>query len=147
MVSIVSIPTIQRLTSPIPSVTQFEPPCPRKIPLYVHLGESLTDPAETACAKAVAGYLSGRCGCAVNLAELEGLSLYLWSEDDLEGKAIGSYLEGDGSLQGLLLETRQESVDGASSDNADLARYVGARFEFAAAGSSMDEPTLLRQKV
>jgi hypothetical protein len=126
---------------------QAEPPCPRKIPLYIRLSDRLSNPTEVACAKAVAGDLSGRCGRVVNLAELEGLSLYLWSEDDPEGKTLSSYLEGESLLQGLLLETRPEPVDGASGVSAALAHYVCARFEFAAAISGMDDPTLLRARV
>jgi hypothetical protein len=121
-------------------------PCSRKILLYIRLSESsapgvrLSNPPEVACAEAVAGYLSGRFGRPVSLAEPERLSLYLWSEHDLEGKELGFYLGGDRPLQGLLLETRQEDGDGSSGVSDELARFVGARFEFAAA-AVMDEPT------
>lgn len=132
MVSTFSISTDQPLTSPSSSVAQSEQPCSRKIPLYICLSDHLTVPTDVACAGAVADFLPGCAGRPVSLAELEGLSLFQWSEEDLVGKELGWYLERASLLQGLLLETREEPGDGASVVNAELVRYVGARFEFTA---------------
>jgi hypothetical protein len=134
MVSNVLIPTDQHLTSLSASVTQPVPPCPRKtIPLGISLGDRLTDPAEAACAEAVAGWLSGQCDRIVALVELESLLLYLWSEDDVEGRALDEYLDGDRPLQALLLQARGLSGECNSLASADLLPFVGQRFEFAGA--------------
>jgi hypothetical protein len=112
---------------------QTEPPCSHKIPLYIRLSDRLTSPAEAACARAVAGYLSGRLGRVVSLAELEGLSLYLWSEHDVEGRPLADYANGDRPLQALLLKTcdhpGERECDRLAS--AELGRFVGQRFLFA----------------
>ncbi len=111
---------------------QVKPQCSRKVPLYIHLGESsapgvrLTDPAEV-----VAGYLSGRLGRVVTLEELKGLLLYLWSEDDVEGRALDEYLAGDRRLQALLLQARGLSGECDRLASAELLPFVGQRFEFA----------------
>jgi hypothetical protein len=116
---------------------QVKPQCSRKVSLYIHLGESsaprvrLTDPAEVACAEAVASWLSGQCDRVVELAELEGLLLYLWSEDDVEGRALDEYLAGDRPLQALLLQARGLRGECNSLASAELLPFVGRRLEFA----------------
>jgi hypothetical protein len=110
---------------------QTEPHCSRKVPLHIHLGEHLANPADLACAKTVASWLSGQCDRVVALAELEGLLLYLWSEDDVEGRALDEYLAGDRPLQALLLQARGLSGECNSLASADLLPFVGRRLEFA----------------
>jgi hypothetical protein len=116
---------------------QAEPCCPRKIPLYLHLSESsaprlrLTNPAESACAEAVVSWLSSQCDRVVELAELEGLLLYLWSEDDVEGRALDEYLASDRPLQALLLQARGLSGECDRLTSAELLPFIGQRFEFA----------------
>ena len=105
-------------------------PQPRTIPLYIPLSIKLTELTEITYAKAVAEHLSGKCGRAVEVDELEGLFLYLWSEDDPDGRALDDYL-GDNSrpLQALLLETRNLEGQGESLVSAELLAFVGQRFE------------------
>ena len=105
-------------------------PQPRTIPLYIPLGPKLTEPTEITYAKAVAAHLSSECGRMVEVSELEGLFLYLWSEDDPEGRALDDYL-GDSSrtLQALLLETRTIEGDVEFQVSAELLAFVGQRFE------------------
>ena len=105
-------------------------PKPRTVPLYIPLGPNLTDPCEITCAQAVAEHLSGKCGRAVELIELEGLFLYLWSEDDPDGRALDDYL-GDSSrtLQAFLLEMRNLEGHAESLASAELLPFVGQRFE------------------
>jgi hypothetical protein len=133
MVSTLSIPTSQNTLTPlcIPVAPSEPQPRPRKVPLYIHLSDRLTTPAEAACAKAVASWLSGQCDRVVALAELEGLLLYLWSEDDVEGRALDEYLAGDRPLQALLLQARGLSGECDRLTSADLLPFVGQRFQFA----------------
>jgi hypothetical protein len=112
-------------------VLQVKPQCSRKVPLHIHLGERLTNPAEAACAEAVAIWLSGQCNRVVALVELESLLLYLWSEDDVDGRALDEYLAGDRPLQALLLQARELSGECNSLASAELLPFVGQRFEFA----------------
>jgi hypothetical protein len=118
-----------------PPVAQTQPqPCPRKtIPLDISLSDRLADPAEAACAKAVAGYLSDQLGRVVSQKELEGLSLYLWSEHDIEGRPLADYAKGDRPLQALLLETCScpSEREGDRLASAELLPFVGQRFVFA----------------
>jgi hypothetical protein len=134
MVSTLSIPTDQRSQIPV-SRAEIQP-CPRKtIPLGISLSDRLTNLAEAACAEAVAIWLSGQCNRVVALVELESLLLYLWSEDDVEGRALDEYLDGDRPLQALLLQAR--GLSGECDDrlaSADLLPFVGQRFEFAGVG-------------
>ena len=114
-------------------------PKPRTIPLYIPLGPNLTDPCEITCAQAVAEHLSGKCGRAVELIELEGLFLYLWSEDDPDGRALDDYL-GDSSrtLQAFLLEMRNLEGHAESLVSAELLALVGQRFEILAGEGQFD---------
>jgi hypothetical protein len=130
MVCTISIPTAQRLQTP-ESRTEVQHSPRKTIPLGISLSDRLTNPAEAACARAVAGYLSGRVGRVVALAELEGLLLYLWSEDDVEGRALDEYLAGDRPLQALLLQARGLSGECDRLTSAELLPFIGQRFEFA----------------
>jgi hypothetical protein len=105
-------------------------PKPPTIPLYIPLNLNLTDPAELACAEAVAEHLSSESGRVVGGDELAGLVLYLWSEDDPDGRALTEYL-GDNRrpLQGLLLEARNLEGQVDRIANAELLPFVGRRFE------------------
>jgi hypothetical protein len=106
---------------------------PRTIPLYIALGAHLTNPAELACARAVAQHLSNECSRAVEVSELKGLVLYLWSEDDPDGKELNEYLEGNRRpLQALLLESRQIAEADDHIARAELVPFVGQRFEIVA---------------
>jgi hypothetical protein len=105
---------------------QTEPHCSRKVPLHIHLGEHIANPADLACAEAVASWLSGQCDRVVELVELEGLLLYLWSEDDVEGRALDEYLAGDRPLQARGLSGERNSLA-----SAELLPFVGQRLEFA----------------
>lgn len=139
MVSTVSIPTNQHTLTPlcIPVVPSDPQSCTRKVPLYIHLSDRLTDPAEVACAEVVAGYLSSRCDRVFTLAELEGLSLYLWSEDEVDGRNLVEYSEKGLPLQGLLLNTLGLSGEICAPrvrihlESAGFGPFVGQRFEFA----------------
>ena len=103
---------------------------PRTIPLYIPLGPNLTDPAEITYAQAVAAHLSGECGRIVEVSELKGLFLYLWSEDDPDGRALNDYL-GDNRcpLQALLMQIRNLEGHAESLVSAELLPFIGQRFE------------------
>ncbi len=135
MVSTFSIPTNQ---TPSP---------PRKVPLHIHLGDRPTDPADLACVETVLSYLSTQVSRVVSLSELEGLSLYLWSEDEVDGRGLIEYSENGLPLQGLLLNTLGLSGDCIRVESDELMPFVGKRFEFLAGVLDMDKPTLLREKV
>ena len=108
-------------------------PQPRTIPLYIPLSTKLTEPTEITYAKAVAAHLSSKCGRAVEVDELEGLFLYLWSEDDPDGRALDDYL-GDNHrpLQALLLQIRNLEGQAENLMSAELLAFVGQRFEILA---------------
>ncbi len=114
-------------------------PKPRTIPLYIPLSTNLTDLAEITCAETVAEHLSSKCGRAIGLSDLEGLFLYLWSEDDPDGRALDDYL-GDNSrpLQALLLQIRNLEGQAESLARAELLAFVGQRFEILAGEGQFD---------
>jgi hypothetical protein len=118
-------------------VLQVKPHCSRKVPLHIHLGEHLANPADLACAEAVVSYLSAQVSRTVALRELEGLSLYLWSEDEVDGRGLVEYAENGLPLQGLLLNTLELSGESSAPrvririESADLGPFVGQRFVFA----------------
>ncbi len=101
---------------------------PKTIPLCIALGANLTDPAEKACADAVAGHLSSECDRVVAVSELEGLLLFLWSEHDIKGVPISEYLSESRPLQGLVVHPR----DRLSQVGAEVRRFLGKSFEFVA---------------
>jgi hypothetical protein len=107
-----------------------EPPqaLPKTIPLCIALGAHLTDPAEKACAEAVAGHLSNECDRVVGVDDLEGLLLFLWSEHDIEGIPISDYLNESRPLQGLVIHPR----DSLSQVGEELRGMLGKSFEFVA---------------
>jgi hypothetical protein len=140
MVSTLSIATDQRSQTPV-SRAEVQPSPRKTIPLGISLGDRLTNPAEAACAEAVASWLSGQCDRVVALAELEGLLLYLWSEDDVEGRALDEYLAGDRPLQALLLQARGLSGECDRLAKTELLPFVGRRLEFAVADVVVEKPT------
>jgi hypothetical protein len=97
-----------------------------EIPCTIALNHPLAKPEQT-CAEAVARFLSSRCGRRVQIPELEGLLLNLWSEDDCD-RPLVDYLESDRPLQLLLLADRQVSV----SVSEEFVPYLGQRLEFRA---------------
>jgi hypothetical protein len=108
-----------------------EPPqvLPKTIPLCIQLGPDLNDPAEQACAEAVAKHLSSECSRVVSVTELKGLMLFLWSEHDIEGIPVSDYLNKSRPLQGLVVHPR----DSLSQVGAELRGMLGRSFEFVAA--------------
>ena len=70
---------------------------------------------------------------------MEGLFLYLWSEDDPDGRALDDYL-GDNSrpLQALLLQIRNLEGHAESLARAELLAFVGQRFEILAGEGQFD---------
>ena len=103
---------------------------PRTVPLFIPLSPALTDPVGLACAQAIAEHLSGKCGRAVGVSELAGLVLYLWSEDDPDGRALDKYLgERSRPLQAVLLEMRTLEGRVENLVSAELVPFVGQRFE------------------
>ena len=103
---------------------------PPTIPLYIPLGPNLTVPAEIVCAEAVSAHLFSKCSRAVELSALEGLLLYLWSEDDLDGWALDDYLDDNRRpLQALLLLIRNLEGHAESFTRTELLPFVGQRFE------------------
>ena len=107
------------------------PPQQSPRPAITHpLDSNLTKLTEIACAQVVAEHLSGKCGRTVELSELEGLFLYLWSEDDPDGRALDDYLNDNSRpLQALLLETQNLEGRAESLVSAELLAFVGQRFE------------------
>ena len=100
------------------------------IPCHVRLGPALTNPAELTYAEAVAGHLSSECGRAVAVAELEGFVLYLWSENETDGRTLAEYLGPQPRpLQGLLLQARTLEGQPEPLARAELLPFVGKRFE------------------
>ena len=103
------------------------------IPCHVRLGPALTNPAELTYAEAVAGHLSSECGRAVAVAELAGLVLYLWSEEETDGKDLDEYLGPQSRpVQGLLLQARTLEGQPEPLARAELVPFVGRRFEILA---------------
>lgn len=112
---------------------QLAPAQFKAIPLTIHLGAHLTDPVEQAMAQAWAKHLSSACQRTVVVQELVGLVLYLWSEDDPDGHELGEYLAGNRRpLQGLLLQVRDGAGANESFASAELAGFLGQRFEVVA---------------
>jgi hypothetical protein len=89
---------------------------------------SIKDPAEKACAQAVAEHLSSECDRVVALAELEGLLLLLWSEHEVDGIPVSDYLSESRPLQGVVLEAR----DGLGQVGDELKGLLGRSFEIVA---------------
>jgi hypothetical protein len=113
-----------------PHSVSSEPPQapPKTIPICIHLGANLTDPAEKACADAVARHLSSECDREISVTEFNGLLLFLWSEDDIEGIPISEYLSKSRPLHGLVVHPR----DSLSQVGAELKGMLGKSFEFVA---------------
>ncbi len=96
----------------------------KTIPLCI----SLTDPAEVACAQAVAKHLSSESDRVVAVSELEGLMLFLWSEHEVDGVPLEDYRNGSRPLQGLVVAAR----DSWGQVRAELKGCLGRSFEFVA---------------
>jgi hypothetical protein len=128
-IATVELEVMRSSTQPV-SCPSFEPlqAVPKTIPLCIQLGANLTDPAEKACAEAVAGHLSSECDRVVAVDELDGLMLFLWSEHDIEGVPISDYLSESRPLQGLVVHPR----DSLSQVGAELRGMLGRSFEFVA---------------
>ena len=66
----------------------------------------------------------------VEVAELAGLVLYLWSEEETDGKGLDEYLGPQSRpLQGLLLQCRTLEGQPEQLARAELVPFVGKRFE------------------
>lgn len=103
-------------------------PLPKTVPLCINLGPNLSDPAEKACAEAVARQLSSECDRVVSVADLDGLVLFLWSVDETDGIPISDYLSESRPLHGVVLESR-----GHASAEARKKLGIGRSFVVVAA--------------